>query len=370
MPMLEALTVLKYLVGNGSERVIDDMREHAYQISILSDFQYIDSSGRDQGHNVRKKSQALVALINDKRKDTGILLFSCRFQSTHSSRPDSYLSPRHYGDRYDHSDSRYASRDDDLYGNWKERDWGYKDDELMIEVSGLAIHMVDRKIVMVGTLMNVMAEMVIRMMSIEEVRKVLMVQEIQASVESVPLMMMTAQSVWVAELTMFLGMKESWTAGFLSRVVVPHQAMKKPQEMSTTMCKEIGTPCIQSYPVMEILFSNNSTGRNISGVKAAAPTAPSSVPSTNSPPQTLNQGSPPVPAASSTVKIENHGSGNIMFHILYLNKQQRFENAFTMQIDPRNVEIYTLARQIDPRNVEIYTLLNNTSCISSTSIRH
>ena len=32
------------------------------------DFQYYDSGGRDQGLNVRKKSQSLVALVNDKEK--------------------------------------------------------------------------------------------------------------------------------------------------------------------------------------------------------------------------------------------------------------------------------------------------------------
>lgn len=99
----QGLTVLEYLVAHGSERVIDDIREHAYQISVsffllvkfvtltrlptlwnlgktikyclnllfaqtLSDFQYIDSSGRDQGSNVRKKSQSLVVLVNDKER--------------------------------------------------------------------------------------------------------------------------------------------------------------------------------------------------------------------------------------------------------------------------------------------------------------
>jgi epsin len=34
----------------------------------LSEFQYIDSSGRDQGGNVRKKSQSLVVLVNDKER--------------------------------------------------------------------------------------------------------------------------------------------------------------------------------------------------------------------------------------------------------------------------------------------------------------
>lgn len=31
----QALTVLEYLVAHGSERVIDEIREHAYQISVL-----------------------------------------------------------------------------------------------------------------------------------------------------------------------------------------------------------------------------------------------------------------------------------------------------------------------------------------------
>lgn len=64
----KALTVLEYLVAHGSERVIEEIREHNHQISTLSSFQYIDSSGRDQGNNVRRKSQSLVVLVNDKEK--------------------------------------------------------------------------------------------------------------------------------------------------------------------------------------------------------------------------------------------------------------------------------------------------------------
>lgn len=37
-------------------------------LQTLSDFQYIDSSGRDQGNNVRRKSQSLVVLVNDKER--------------------------------------------------------------------------------------------------------------------------------------------------------------------------------------------------------------------------------------------------------------------------------------------------------------
>lgn len=32
----QALTVLDYLVAHGSERVIEEIREHAYQISVIS----------------------------------------------------------------------------------------------------------------------------------------------------------------------------------------------------------------------------------------------------------------------------------------------------------------------------------------------
>lgn len=35
--LLQALTVLEYLVANGTERVIDEIREHAYQISVNFD---------------------------------------------------------------------------------------------------------------------------------------------------------------------------------------------------------------------------------------------------------------------------------------------------------------------------------------------
>jgi len=35
-----ALTVLDYLVAHGSARVIDEIREHAYQISVIYDTHY------------------------------------------------------------------------------------------------------------------------------------------------------------------------------------------------------------------------------------------------------------------------------------------------------------------------------------------
>ncbi|XP_020700842.1 clathrin interactor EPSIN 2 [Dendrobium catenatum] len=131
----KSLTILEYLVGHGSERVIDEIREHAYQISTLSDFQYLDSSGKDQGNNVRRKSQALVSLVNDKEKIQEVrqkaLSNKDKYRATYSSsgsyKPGSYSSASGFGDRYDDDryEGRYGDREDDRNGYGR----GYRDDD-------------------------------------------------------------------------------------------------------------------------------------------------------------------------------------------------------------------------------------------------
>ncbi|XP_078427918.1 clathrin interactor EPSIN 2-like [Wolffia australiana] len=117
----KGLILLEYLVAHGSEKVIDEIREHSYQISTLSDFQYISSSGRDEGSNVRKKCQSLVALVNDKDRIQEVR------QKAHANK-DKYRGSfstggGHYGDQYDedHYHSSYGSREDHRNG--------YKDDD-------------------------------------------------------------------------------------------------------------------------------------------------------------------------------------------------------------------------------------------------
>ncbi|CAA0821303.1 Clathrin interactor EPSIN 1 [Striga hermonthica] len=64
----KALTVIEYLVANGSERALDDVIEHTFQISSLASFEYVEPSGKDVGLNVRKKAETIVGLLNDKDK--------------------------------------------------------------------------------------------------------------------------------------------------------------------------------------------------------------------------------------------------------------------------------------------------------------
>ncbi|WPK26032.1 hypothetical protein PUMCH_003377 [Australozyma saopauloensis] len=61
----KSLQLLDYLIKNGSERIIDDIRANLSIINMLKSFHYIDSKGRDQGINVRNRSKNLVNLLND-----------------------------------------------------------------------------------------------------------------------------------------------------------------------------------------------------------------------------------------------------------------------------------------------------------------
>ena len=55
----QGLSLLDYLIRNGSERVIDDARDHVYQIRTLNDFQYTEpGTGVDHGINGTQTSTA------------------------------------------------------------------------------------------------------------------------------------------------------------------------------------------------------------------------------------------------------------------------------------------------------------------------
>ncbi|CAH2073013.1 unnamed protein product [Thlaspi arvense] len=64
----KALAVIDYLISNGSERAVDEIIEHTYQISSLTSFEYVEPNGKDVGINVRKKAENIVALLNNKEK--------------------------------------------------------------------------------------------------------------------------------------------------------------------------------------------------------------------------------------------------------------------------------------------------------------
>ncbi|KAM5472908.1 Epsin-3, clathrin recruitment and traffic between the Golgi and endosome [Microsporum audouinii] len=61
----KSLQLLEFLVKNGSERVVDDARSHISLLRMLRQFHYIDPNGKDQGINIRNRSQELAKLLSD-----------------------------------------------------------------------------------------------------------------------------------------------------------------------------------------------------------------------------------------------------------------------------------------------------------------
>lgn len=64
----KALTVIEYLVANGSESALDDILAHISWISAISEFEYVEPTGKDVGINIRIKVETILALLNDKEK--------------------------------------------------------------------------------------------------------------------------------------------------------------------------------------------------------------------------------------------------------------------------------------------------------------
>ncbi|KAL7746590.1 Epsin-3, clathrin recruitment and traffic between the Golgi and endosome [Sorochytrium milnesiophthora] len=61
----KALTLLEYLLKNGSERVIDSARSNNYELRALDNFHHIDEAGKDQGINIRHRAKLIIELIGD-----------------------------------------------------------------------------------------------------------------------------------------------------------------------------------------------------------------------------------------------------------------------------------------------------------------
>ena len=49
--IFQSLTLLGYLIRNGSERVVTSTREHIYDLRALENYTFTDENGKDQGLN-------------------------------------------------------------------------------------------------------------------------------------------------------------------------------------------------------------------------------------------------------------------------------------------------------------------------------
>ncbi|KAK6912776.1 ENTH domain [Dillenia turbinata] len=135
----KALAVVEYLIANGSERAVDDIIEHTFQISSLTSFEYVEPNGKDSGINVRKKAETIVTLLNDKDKMqesrnkaaanrdkyVGLSSTGISFKSSTASFGSGSFNSDRYGGCGDTFRDSYKERD--RYGEEKDDKDAYRD---------------------------------------------------------------------------------------------------------------------------------------------------------------------------------------------------------------------------------------------------
>merc|ERR1712194_830386 len=62
--VFKSLTLLEHLLKNGSERCVDETRNHIHLVRSLSNFNYYEGTV-DRGIGVREKSKQILELIGD-----------------------------------------------------------------------------------------------------------------------------------------------------------------------------------------------------------------------------------------------------------------------------------------------------------------
>ncbi|KAI4337109.1 hypothetical protein L6164_015562 [Bauhinia variegata] len=114
----KALAVIEHLIANGSERSVDDIIEHTFQISALSSFEYVEPNGKDVGINVRKKAETIVALLNNKDKIQEV-------RNKAASNRDKYFGLSSTGITYKSGSASFSSgsyQSSNTYGGFSSRD--------------------------------------------------------------------------------------------------------------------------------------------------------------------------------------------------------------------------------------------------------
>uniref|UniRef100_A0A2K6TU32 ENTH domain containing 1 n=1 Tax=Saimiri boliviensis boliviensis TaxID=39432 RepID=A0A2K6TU32_SAIBB len=91
----KSLTLMDYLIKNGSKKVIQHCREGFCNLQTLKDFQHIDEAGKDQGYYIREKSKQVITLLMDEQLLCKEREVACRTRQRTSY--STWLSKRVFG---------------------------------------------------------------------------------------------------------------------------------------------------------------------------------------------------------------------------------------------------------------------------------
>jgi hypothetical protein len=61
----KTLNMIDHMVRNGSDRVIEDCRDHLSEIKAKLKFEFVDAEGKDCGVNVREKAKQIIELLGN-----------------------------------------------------------------------------------------------------------------------------------------------------------------------------------------------------------------------------------------------------------------------------------------------------------------
>ena len=64
----KTLNMLDHLIRNGSDRVVEDARDHLRELKALQKFEFVDPEGKDSGVNVREKARLIVELLGSEEQ--------------------------------------------------------------------------------------------------------------------------------------------------------------------------------------------------------------------------------------------------------------------------------------------------------------
>lgn len=116
--IFKGLTLLEHLVKNGSERCVDDARNHSHLLRSLDKFNYYEGTV-DRGVGVREKSKQLVEMLGDDERIREERMKARQLREKFAGRPTATSSSGAAGSKYSgygNSDAAWSAGSGRAYG--------------------------------------------------------------------------------------------------------------------------------------------------------------------------------------------------------------------------------------------------------------
>jgi len=115
--VFKSLELLMFLLKCGSDRVVDEVRDHQFTLKRLQNFTYSDpANGQDRGRGIRQLSQQILELVGDIKKLREVREESQKQRRKLQDINKSNITSENYGG-FGYNSSNYKSRSSDDYAS-------------------------------------------------------------------------------------------------------------------------------------------------------------------------------------------------------------------------------------------------------------